>query len=78
MPLIQIKVIEGALSQEQKEEMIARVSQVASEIEARPHSNEHLLKHTICVIEEVKSGSYGAGGQAATLEALQMAIEGKL
>jgi hypothetical protein len=36
MPLIQIKVLEGTLTTEQKNEMIAKVSNIVAEIEAGP------------------------------------------
>jgi 4-oxalocrotonate tautomerase len=71
MPLIQIKVLEGVLSAEQKNEMISKVSQIAAEIEARPYPKEKLLPHTWCIIEEVPPASWGLGGQPLSLEAFK-------
>jgi len=36
MPLVQIKVLEGALSAEQKKEMISRVSEIVAESRLAP------------------------------------------
>ena len=75
MPLIQIRLLEGALSEEQKKEMIARVSEVAAEIEARPHPKEKLLPYTWCVIEEVNPANWGVGGQPTSLEELKAILK---
>ncbi len=76
MPLIQIKLLKGALSEEQKKEMIARVSEVAAEIEARPHPKENLLPYTSCIIDEITPANWGVGGQPMSLEALKAMLEG--
>lgn len=76
MPLIQIKLLEGVLSEEQKREMISRVSEVVAEIEARPHPKENLLPHTWCIIDEVAPARWGLGGQPLSLEALKALLEG--
>ncbi len=71
MPLIQIRVLEGAMSQQQKAEMIARVSDVVCEIEARPYRKEKLLPHCWCIIDEVPAAKWGLGGQPLSLETLK-------
>jgi len=76
MPLIQIRLLEGAISEEQKKEMIARVSDVVAEIEARPHPKEKLLPHTWCIIDEVPPVKWGLGGQPLSLEILKSLLEG--
>ena len=76
MPLIQIKLLEGAVSEEDKNEMIARVSEVVAEIEARPHPKEKLLPHTWCIIDEVPPARWGLGGQPLSLETLKALLEG--
>ena len=76
MPLIQIKLLEGVLSEEQKKEMISRVSEVVAEIEARPHPKEKLLPHTWCIIDEVTPAKWGLGGQPLSLETLKGLLEG--
>jgi len=78
MPFINIRVLKGTLSTEKKSEMIKRVSETVSEIEASPHSNEHLLGYTWCVIEEVPFENWGIGGNAVTPEVLAAVVEGKV
>jgi len=76
MPLIQIKVLEGTLSAEQKNEMISKVSHTVAEIEARPYPKEKLLPHTWCIIEEVSPAKWGLGGQPLSLETLKALLSG--
>ena len=76
MPLIQIRLLEGALSEQDKNEMIARVSEVVAEIEARPNPKEKLLPHTWCIIDEVPPAKWGLGGKPLSLEALKAILEG--
>jgi len=77
MPFINIKVLNGALSKEKKEEMISRVTQLVAEIEARPHPKENLIPHTWCLIEEVDLEGWGEGGKPVTREMLKAALTGK-
>ena len=77
MPLINIKVLKGALSKEKKEEMISRVTQVVAEIEARPHPKENLIPHTWCIIEEVDLEGWGDSGKPVTPDMLKAALTGK-
>jgi 4-oxalocrotonate tautomerase len=76
MPFVQIKLLKGAISEEQKNEMIARVSEVVTEIEARPHPKENLLPYTSCIIDEITPENWGVGGQPTSLEALKAMLEG--
>ncbi len=75
MPFIQIKVFDGVLTEEKKNEMIARVSEVVAEIEARPHPKEKLLPLTWCVIDEIPAPNWGIGGQPSSLELLKALLE---
>jgi len=76
VPFINIKVLKGALSEEKKQEMISRVSEVVAEIEARPYPKEKLLPHTWCLIDEVEFNHFGVGGKTATPEMLKALLEG--
>jgi 4-oxalocrotonate tautomerase family enzyme len=76
MPFVNIKVLKGTLSDEKKKEMIARVTEIVAEIEARPMPKEKLQPHTWCIIEEVDFGSFGIGGVAVTPELLKAVLEG--
>ncbi len=63
MPLIQIKVIEGVLTSEQKREMIEKVTAAVVSIEG-----EGLRPYTVTLIEEVKSGDWAVGGKPISTE----------
>ena len=59
MPVVNIKVIEGVFSQDQKQEMIRRMTDVLVDLEG-----EYMRPFTVVVIEEVKSGDWGVGGKS--------------
>jgi 4-oxalocrotonate tautomerase len=72
MPLIQVKVIEGVFSEDQKGEMIQKLTDTMVAIEG-----ENLRAVTWVIVEEVKSGDWGIGGSgltAADVRALAAAI----
>ena len=59
MPVVNIKVIEGVFSQDQKQEMIRRMTDVLVDLEG-----EYMRPFAVVVIEKVKSGDWGVGGKA--------------
>jgi 4-oxalocrotonate tautomerase len=61
MPLIQVKLIEGVFSDDQKREMIRKLTDAMVSIEG-----EAMREVTWVVLEEVRSGSWGMGGKAVT------------
>ena len=61
MPLIQVKVIENVFTDEQKREMIAKVTDAMVSIEG-----EAMRGMTWVLIEEVREGHWGIGGQGIT------------
>lgn len=61
MPLVDIQVIEGVFSPEQKKEMITKVTNAMVGIEG-----EALRDVTWVRVLEVASGAWGIGGQALT------------
>lgn len=61
MPLVNVKLIEGVFSAEQKQEMIEKLTDTMVEIEG-----ENMRGVTWVVIEESKSGDWGMGGRAIT------------
>ncbi|MBW3633219.1 MAG: 4-oxalocrotonate tautomerase family protein [Chloroflexi bacterium] len=63
MPLLNLKVMEGVFSAEQKQEMISRLTETMVEIEG-----EGMRGVTWVVVEEVQSGDWGIGGQALRTE----------
>jgi 4-oxalocrotonate tautomerase len=63
MPLVQIKLIEGVISDEKKREMIEKVTEAMVSVEG-----ENLRPYTVVMIEEVKSGEWAVGGQTLATE----------
>ncbi len=61
MPLVNVRVIEGVFTAEQKREMIRKITDTMVEIEG-----ENLRPVTWVVVEEVRSGDWGIGGDALT------------
>ena len=63
MPLINVKVVEGVFDADQKREIIERLTDAMVAIEG-----ENMRPVTWCVVEEVKSGDWGIGGNALSTE----------
>ena len=57
MPFVNVKVIEGVFSAEQKQEMVRKLTDTMVDIEG-----ENMRPVTWVVVEEVKSGDWGIGG----------------
>ncbi len=62
MPLINVRLIEGVFSENQKREMIARLTDAMVAIEG-----EALRPVTWVILEEIKSGDWGVGGNGLTV-----------
>ena len=73
MPLVDIKLIEGVFSKEEIKKLIKDVTDVVVS-----SMGENLRSHTLVVVQEVKSGSWGVGGQAIGLEEVRAMQEGTL
>ncbi len=71
MPLVNIKVVEGVFSPQQKADMIAQVTDTMVGIEG-----EALRGVTWVLIEEVRSGDWGIGGDGLTTADVQ-ALQGR-
>jgi 4-oxalocrotonate tautomerase len=63
MPFIQVKLINEVFTAEEKKKMITRLTDAMVSIEG-----EAMRPVTWVVIEEVKGGQWGIGGQALTAE----------
>jgi 4-oxalocrotonate tautomerase len=61
MPMVNVKVIEGVFSDDQKHDMIEKLTDTMVDIEG-----ENMRGVTWVVIDEVKSGDWGIGGQPLT------------
>jgi 4-oxalocrotonate tautomerase len=71
MPIVTVQLIEGVFDHEQKQEMIEKLTETMVDIEG-----ENMRGVTFVVIEEVKSGQWGIGGQAMTAEAVRAIAAG--
>lgn len=63
MPFVQIKLIEGVFSEEEKLKMLNKVSEAIISIEG-----DNMRSVTHVVIEEVKSGNWAIGGKSMKTE----------
>jgi 4-oxalocrotonate tautomerase len=61
MPFVNVKVIEGVFSSEQKQDMVRRLTDTMVEIEG-----EAMRPVTWVVVEEVRSGDWGIAGNPLT------------
>ena len=61
MPMINVRLIEGVFDDSQKREMIEKLTDTMVEFEG-----ENMRGVTSVVLEEVKSGDWGMGGNAVT------------
>ena len=71
MPLINVKVIEGVFSQDQKTEIVKGLTEAMVNIEG-----ENLRPVTWVVVEEVRSGDWGIGGNPLTTADVQALATG--
>jgi 4-oxalocrotonate tautomerase len=63
MPFVNVKLIEGVFSPDQKREIVKRLTETMVSIEG-----ENMRPVTWVVVEEVKSGDWGIAGQLLTTE----------
>lgn len=63
MALIHVTVIAGVFTTPQKEEIIARLTDAMVEIEG-----EKMRQAIWCIVDEVPSGEWGAGGRPVTTD----------
>ena len=61
MPLVNVKLIEGVFDEAQKREIVERLTEAMVSIEG-----EAMRPVTWVIVEEVRSGQWGIGGQAMT------------
>ena len=71
MALIQVKVIEGVFTAQQKQEIIERLTDAMVEIEG-----ESMRRSIWCLVEEVASGDWGVGGQSLTADDVKALARG--
>lgn len=72
MPLIQVKLIEEVFTPAQKKEIITKLTDAMVTVEG-----ENMRPVTWVIIEDVRSGEWGIGGQAMTTEQVKALAAGK-
>jgi 4-oxalocrotonate tautomerase len=72
MPLIQVKLIEEVFTPAQKKDIITKLTDAMVSIEG-----EKMRGVTWVIIEDVRSGEWGIGGQAMTTDAVKALAAGK-
>ena len=63
MPLIQVKVFKDELNHEQSNDLIHKITDAVTEV-----TGEQLRDVTWVIIDEVKNGHWGVGGNAIGLD----------
>jgi 4-oxalocrotonate tautomerase len=71
MPLLNVKVIENVFTDEQKKQMVERLTDAMVSIEG-----EAMRGVTWVIVEEVRSGQWGIGGNALTTEDVKALASG--
>jgi 4-oxalocrotonate tautomerase len=72
MPLVNVRLIEGVFTPTQKQEMIRKLTDAMVAIEG-----ENMRSVTSVIIDEVKSGDWGIGGQPLTTNDVKALAAGK-
>jgi 4-oxalocrotonate tautomerase len=72
MPLVQVRLIKGVFTEQQKGRMIEKLTDAMVSIEG-----ENMRAVTWVVVEEVKSGSWGIGGKPLTTSDVQALAAGR-
>lgn len=72
MPMLNVRLIEGVFTPEQKQEMIRKLTDTMVSIEG-----ENMRQVTWVVIDEVPSGQWGVGGNPLTTSAVRALAAGK-
>ena len=69
MPLVQVDVFEHELSQQQSSDLITKITEAVTEV-----TSEKLREVTWVIINEVKDGHWGVGGNALRLDDVKQLI----
>jgi 4-oxalocrotonate tautomerase len=71
MPLINVKLIEGVFSPQEKQEIVGKLTDAMVSIEG-----ENMRSVTWVVVEEVQSGDWGMGGKTLTTQDVRDLAQG--
>jgi 4-oxalocrotonate tautomerase len=70
VPLVQVKVVEGVFTGPQKRQIVEGLAETMVSI-----GGENIRQATWVLVEEIKSGNWGIGGDLLTTEAMT-AVDG--
>lgn len=73
MPLVNVKLIEGVFSSQQKRDIVEKLTEAMVSIEG-----ENMRGVTWVVVEEVRSGDWGIGGKALTTQDVKALAAGAM
>ena len=71
MPLIRATLMENAISAEQKQELLGRITDAVVSV-----YGENMRPYTWVLIDDIKSGLWGVGGHGLTTSDVQSAMAG--
>ena len=66
MPIVSVKVLAGAFSKPQREQLIDGITDVFAEV-----GGEGIRPNVAVLVEEVESGMWGIGGHKLTVEEIE-------
>lgn len=72
MPLVEVKVFEDELSQDQSKELISKITDVVTEV-----TSDKLRGATWVIIDQVKDGQWGVGGNTLCLGDVKKIMAGE-
>ncbi len=72
MPLIRATLVENAITAEQKQELISRITDAVVSV-----YGETMRPITWVLIDEIRSGQFGVGGHGFTTEEVRAAMAGE-
>ena len=71
MPLVEIKVFKDELDQDQSKELITKITDAVTEV-----TSDKLRGVTWVIIDEIKDGQWGVGGNALGLDDVKKIMAG--
>jgi 4-oxalocrotonate tautomerase len=71
MPLIRATLVENAISPEQKQVLLARITDAVVSV-----YGEAMRPYTLVLIDDIKSGLWGVGGHGYTTDEVQSLMAG--
>jgi 4-oxalocrotonate tautomerase len=72
MPLIRATLVENAITPEQKQELISRITDAVTSV-----YGEAMRPYTWVLIDEIPSGQFGAGGHGYTTKEIHGLMAGE-